>query len=64
MMPARRDAVIGGCVATAFVVLGVVLALLWFRLAPAELSVVLRDGSTAPCRQKATIASTGWRCSR
>jgi len=48
MMPARRDAVIGGCVATAFVVLGVVLALLWFRLAPAELSVVLRDGSTAP----------------
>jgi len=48
MTPLRRDAVIAGCLTTALVVLGVVLGLIWYRLAPAELSVVLRDGSTAP----------------
>ncbi len=48
MMPSRRDAVIAGGAVVALLVLGVALGLIWYRLAPTELSVVLRDGTTAP----------------
>lgn len=47
MRPSRRDAVIAGSAVLALLVLGVALGLIWYRLAPAELSVVLREGTTA-----------------
>ncbi len=47
-MRTRRDAVIAVGVLAALLLFGVLLGWLWSRLAPSELSVVVRAGSTAP----------------
>jgi hypothetical protein len=47
-MRTRRDAALAVAIAAALLLLGVALGSAWYRLAPAELSVVLSDGTTAP----------------
>lgn len=48
LMRSRRAAVIPVALTAVFLLLGVLAGWVWHRLAPVELSLVLRDGSTVP----------------